>query len=291
MENASAPGRLVVVTTTGVVPAIVRGGPIEKVMDQFVCENGPSTFNAARIPTSLNDVLNRRLMDVANNWRTNGILFEFLASRASDEILKYQFRHHDGLMSRMLFNSSRASYSAQNRAAARAHSLGALNDFDRSELSRELTMRAVDQLDLSWLEEDNFLALVEPRALLSLGAALLSRVSDGFDELLEDKRDDIDLDADVEDQYEVIVAGLEILETMLAGVKPLDSKELFKEANDRLRSEISEVMQKQEEHRAEREEDGDWDVFSPSKTAPQAHDAKPNPTVRSIFVDVDGARE
>jgi hypothetical protein len=166
-----------------------------------------------------------------------------------------------------------------------------LNDIDRSELSRELIVRAVDQLDLSWIEEDIFLALFEPRALLSLGAALLSRVSDGFEELLENRRDDIDLDADIEDQYEVIISGLEILETMLSSVKSLVPKDLLKEANERLRGEISEVMQKQEEHRAEREEDGDWDVFSPSKPAPQARDAKPNPAVRSIFEDVDGAGE
>jgi hypothetical protein len=278
-------------TQPAMTTAIVRGGPIEKVMDQFVCENGPSVLNAARIPASLNNVLNRRLKDVPNNWRVNGILFEFLASRASDEIVTHQFSHHEDLMSRMLLNSSRASYSAQNRAAARAHSLGALNDIDRSELSRELIVRAVDQLDLSWIEEDIFLALFEPRALLSLGAALLSRVSDGFEELLENRRDDIDLDADIEDQYEVIISGLEILETMLSSVKSLVPKDLLKEANERLRGEISEVMQKQEEHRAEREEDGDWDVFSPSKPAPQARDAKPNPAVRSIFEDVDGAGE
>ena len=161
-----------------------------------------------------------------------------------------------------------SSYSAQNRAAARAHSLGALSDFDRSEISSELTKRAVEQLDLSWLEEDRFLALIEPRTLLALGAALLSRVSDGFVELLEATRDDIDLDADIEDQYEVILSGLEILETMLSDAKSLDPKELLKEANERLRGDIREVMQKQEEHRAEQEEDGDWDVFSPSKPAP-----------------------
>lgn len=278
-------------TQPNMTTAIVRGGPVEKVMEQFVCENGPSALNVARIPKSLNDVLNRRLMDVANNWRTNGILFEFLASRASDEIVKHQFTHHDGLMTRILVNSSRASYSAQNRAAARAHSLGALSDFDRSEISSELTKRAVEQLDLSWLEEDRFLALIEPRTLLALGAALLSRVSDGFVELLEATRDDIDLDADIEDQYEVILSGLEILETMLSDAKSLDPKELLKEANERLRGDIREVMQKQEEHRAEQEEDGDWDVFSPSKPAPQARDAKPNRTVRSIFVDVDGVQE
>lgn len=277
-------------TQPNMTQAIVRGGPIEKVMDQFVCEQGPSTLNAAKIPMSLDDVLNRRLQDVPNNWRANGLLFEFLATRASDDVVKYQFSRHSDLMGRMLFSSSRASNNPRNRAAARAHSLGALSDFDRSELSRELTMRAVEKLDLSWIEDDVFLALVEPRMLLSLGAALFSKVSRNFDELLEGQRSGIDLDADIEDQYEVISSGLEIFETLLADSEGIDSEALVREANERLRDEINEVEQEQEEHRASQENDGDWEVFSPSKPTPQTRDVKPNPTLRSIFVDVDGAR-
>ena len=277
-------------TQPNMTMAIVRGGPVEKVMDQFVCEHGPTAVNAAKIPTVLNDVLNRRLKDVPNNWLTNGTLFEFLASRASDDVVERQFSSHDGLMGRMSFSWSRASYSARNRAAARAHSLGALNDFDRSKISRELINRAVGQLDLSWIEEDKFLALIEPRALLSLGAAIFYKVSNSFDELLEDKRSDIDLDADIEDQYDSILSGLQTFETLLGEGDVLVPQGFLEEVNDRLRDEINEILQKQEEHRAEQEDDGDWDVFSPSKPVPQVRDKKSEPGVRSIFTDVDGAQ-
>jgi hypothetical protein len=269
--------------------AIVRGGPIEKVMGQFVCEFGPTTTNAAKIPASLNDVLNRRLMEVPNSWRTNGALFEFLSSGASDDVIEYQLQNHEGLMGRMLLTSSRASYSAKNRAAARAHSLGALNDFDRSEVSNELIKGAVNELDLSWVEEDDLLGLVEPRTLLSLGAALSSRVSDNFDGLLEERRSDIDLDADIEDQYDIIFLGLRTLETLFSEVDGGALEGLLEKADQSLRAEVDEVTQEQEEHRAEQEDGGDWDVFSPKEPSPPARDENPNPGLRSIFEDVDGA--
>ena len=267
--------------------AIVRGGPIEKVMSQFVCENGPVTQNAAKIPTSLDGVLNGRLLEAPNNWRTNGILFEFLASRASDDVVIHQFKSHNGLMERMQWSSSKAGYSAKNRAAARAHALGALDDFDRSELSRKLIKGAVDQLDLSWIDDDDLLSLIEPRTLLSLGASLSSKISNDFDELLEDKRSDIDLDADIEDQYEVISSGLQYFELLLGEGHALDVKALLEEAEERLRDEIGEVLQEQEEHRSEQEDDGDWDVFSGNQPTPPKPDRKQEANSRSIFEDVD----
>lgn len=267
--------------------AVVRGGPIEKIMGQFVCEHGPATANAAKIPASLNELLNSRLKEVPNNWRVNGILFDFLSSRASDDVVKYQFKNQDNLMARILISSSRASYSAKIRAAARAYSLGALSEFDRSEVSDELIEGAVEKLDLSWFEEDSLLALVEPRALLSLGVALSSKVSNGFDELLEVKRSDIDLDADIEDQYDIISSGLETLKNLLSESDASDAESILEPASDQLREEINEVLQEQEEHRADQEDDGDWDVFSPSKPTPVPRDEKRRNSLRSIFVDVD----
>lgn len=101
------------------------------------------------------------------------------------------------------------------------------------------------------------MALVEPRMLLSLGADLFSKVATNFDELLEGQRSGIDLDADIEDQYEVISSGLEVFETLLAGSEELGSEAIFREANERLRDEINEVEQEQEQHRASQENDGD----------------------------------
>ncbi|MDX8354840.1 restriction endonuclease [Cognatiyoonia sp. IB215182] len=267
--------------------AIVRGGPIEKVMSQFVCEDGADTQNAPKIPTSLEGVLNKRLLEVPNHWRTNGLLFEFLASRASDDVVLYQFENHDGLMDRNVVTLSRASYSAKNRAAARAFALGALDDLQREQLSREFVAGAIDYFDLSWVEEDGLLALVEPRALLSLGALLSSRVVNDFDDLLGDKRSDIDIDADIEDQYDVISSGLQTLDTLLEEGAGGDVKAVLAEAGDRLRAEISDVLQEQEEHWAGQEESGDWDIFSENQSPSPTRKQRKDDESRSVFEDVD----
>lgn len=117
-----------------------------------------------------------------------------------------------------------------------------------------------------------------------------SRIVNGFDELLEDKRSEIDLDADIEDQYDVILFGMQTLEALLSAGGADDLRGILEEADDRIRREINEVLQEQEEHRAAQEDDGDWDVFSPSKLTPTARDEKSEPSLRSIFFDLDGAQ-
>jgi uncharacterized protein (DUF2267 family) len=113
---------------------------------------------------------------------------------------------------------------------------------------------------------------------------MLSRVSKG---LLEDKRSDIDLDSDIKDQYDIISSGLETLKNLLSESDALDAESILEPASDQLREEINEVLQEQEEHRADQEDDGDWDVFSPSKPTPVPRDEKRRNSLRSIFVDVD----
>ncbi|MBT3140434.1 hypothetical protein KL867_05190 [Ruegeria litorea] len=272
-------------TRPNMTTAIVRGGPIEKVMGQFVCENGPATTNAAKIPASLNDVLNSRLKEVPDNWRTNNNLFEFLSTRASDDVVEHQFKQHSGLLARLMVSSNRATDCPKKRAAARAHLLGALSELDQYEISRQLIKCSMNQLDLSWAEEDGFLSLFEPRTLLSLGVALSSKVLIGFDQLLDQKRNDIDLDADIEDQYDVISSSLDILENLFSEGGVENTDDVLELANDRLRSEISEVLFEQEEHRAQQETDGDWDVFS---TTQPSREVVEKLSSRSVFEDVDG---
>ena len=274
--------------------ALVRGGPIEKVLSQFVCENGPVIQNAAKIPVSLNDALNSRLLDTPNHVMTNHNLFEFLAFRASDDVVVHQFKNQNDLMGRVTLSLGRTSSSAKNRAAARAYALGALDDIDRLLTSQEFIDGAVTTLDLSWTEEDDLLALTEPRALLSLGASLSFMIANNFDELLKGRRNGIDLDAGIEDQYEVISSGLKTFETLLDGSETLlnfwgvmDAKDFLGEANKRLRDEIDEVLQEQNEHRATQEETGDWDMFSDNQPTPPKPDQTKISNSRSIFEDVD----
>ena len=268
--------------------AIIRGGPIEKVMSQFVCEDGPETPNAVKIPAKLNGHLNRRLKDAPDNWHTNAILFEFLSSRASDDVVDHQYRSANRLMLRTYLPQTKASYNEKYRAAARAHSLGALSDHHRLMISDEILKSSAERLDLSWLEEIDFVALIEPRALLSLGFALSSRISSNFDEFLKAQRTDINLDMDIEYQYDVISSGLELLKSFISEGSATSTADILEPAEVLLREEINEVILEQEVHLAQQEDDGDWDVFSPSSPEFPDRADETRTSLRSIFVDVDG---
>lgn len=268
--------------------AIVRGGPIEKIMNEFVCEDGPTAKNAGIIPKSLNDVLNQRLREAPVNLRTNEYLFDFLASRASDDIIVHQFESRPDLMDLMTYTFSRVSYEAHYTAAARALQLGVLDAQARTAISDDFFRRAMSNLDISWIEDPGLLALMEPRRLLSLGVCLSLKVANDFDELLEEKRSGIDLDVDIEDQYEIISSGLQLLEELVEGRDASANSEFLAEARGRLREEITEVLQEQEEHQAEQGDEGDWDMFESLKpVAPTPDNKQDQSQTRSLFEDVD----
>ena len=268
--------------------AIICGGPIEKVMRQFACEDCPGTPDAVKIPAKLNAPLNTRLKDVPDSWQTNAILFRFLSARASDDVVSHQFRNATRLMLRKYLPPDRASCNEQFCAAARAHSLGALSDSDLSFISYQILKGSAERLDLSWLEEPNLVALIEPHALLSLGFNLSSRISNNLDELLEAQRADINLDLDIEDQYDVILSGLEILKSLLSNGCAASAEDTIEPAKIRLREEVDEVILEQCVHLEQQDNDSDWEVFSPRKTEFSERTNEKRTSLRSIFVDVDG---
>ena len=218
--------------------AIVLGGPIAKVMSDFACEDGPKMTNTVEIPTKLNMVLNRRLEDVPNNYTMNALLFEFLSSRASDDVVKYQFKNVKDLMHRSYLAPTKAIYNEQFRAAARAHSLGALSDSDRSMISDKFFIFSSERLDFSWLKEDDLVTLIEPSTLLSLGLTVSFRIFKDFDGLLYESRLGIDPDVDIEYQYDVFSSGLELLDKLFKKAGVTNAEDILRSARDRLRDEI-----------------------------------------------------
>lgn len=268
--------------------AIIRGAPIEKVMKEFVCDGVPDSQNAARIPKSMNGVLNLRLKDAPDSYSSNGDLFDFLALRASDDVLIEQFGSHPHLIDRRTYSYSRASYDSRYTMAARAHRLGVLEPYDRSAISEELFQRAVSNFDLSCLSNADLLSMMEPKTLVALGISMTLKVTQEFEDVLSEKRDDINLDDDIDDQYENISTGLYVLEEFMEDYDTSGNGNIWSSAKERLAEEIAEVLEEQETHRAEQEKEGDWEVFATSKPE-NSDDEKPEevPKTRSIFDDID----
>lgn len=268
--------------------AIIRGAPIEKVMKEFVCAEVPDAQNAAKIPKSMNGVLNLRLKDAPDTYGINGDLFDFLAHRASDDVVVEQFESHLCLMDRRTYSYSRASYDSRYSMAARAYRLGVLEPSDRSTISEELFERAVSNFDLTCLCNADLLAMMEPKALVALGVSMTLKITNEFEDVLSEKRGDIDLDADVEDQFDNISSGLLVLEEFLEDHDTPENGEIWSLAKEQLAEEIAEVSDEQETYRAEQETEGDWEVFATSK--PDISDDEQTEEAskaRSIFDDID----
>ena len=268
--------------------AIIRGAPIEKVMKEFVCDEVSDAQNAAKIPKSMNDVLNLRLKDAPDSFSTNGDLFDFLALRASDDVVVEQFENHPHLIDRKTYSYSRASYDSRYAMAARAHRLGVLKPYDRSVISEELFKRAVSNFDLSCISNADLLTMMEPKTLLSLGISMTLKVTNEIEDVLSEKRGDIDLDADIEDQYDNISYGLLVLEELLEYYGSPEDGDIWSSARERLAEEIAEVLEEQETHRNDQETEGDWEVFATSKPEnSEDEQTEEAPKTRSIFDDID----
>ena len=122
-------------------------------------------------------------------------------------------------------------------------------------------------------------ALVNHKALLSLGTALWAKVADDFDSLIKD-RDDIDLNWDIEDQYDELSSGLKVLKTLLTEGGTDYPDNIIEPASERLQEEINDILQEQENY-------CDWDILTPTKTASTGIEIGVEPSIRPVFQDVD----
>ena len=130
--------------------------------------------------------------------------------------------------------------------------------------------------------------MMEPKTLLSLGISMTLKVTNEIEDVLSEKRGDIDLDADIEDQYDNISYGLLVLEELLEYYGSPEDGDIWSSARERLAEEIAEVLEEQETHRNDQETEGDWEVFATSKPEnSEDEQTEEAPKTRSIFDDID----
>ena len=130
--------------------------------------------------------------------------------------------------------------------------------------------------------------MMEPKTLLPLGISMTLKVTNEIEDVLSEKRGDIDLDADIEDQYDNISYGLLVLEELLEYYGSPEDGDIWSSARERLAEEIAEVLEEQETHRNDQETEGDWEVFATSKPEnSEDEQTEEAPKTRSIFDDID----
>jgi hypothetical protein len=256
------------------VELYVQGAKLETLLEEAVCEGAASIRDAVVIPPSAFEHLVGRLMRAPDAPDMNRSLFEFMASRASDAVVLAILEADPELIRREAKPYWRIGSDGRLRFLARVQRIHRLPEDIRLEVACELERIALHDLDASFLDNEDILALLQPTQLLRLGvqlvAALASVVPDRISEIAEEANPD----SDIPDQFDQVRSFVEQLQEALSSDKAV---------HDTLQSvsrEIDDAIEKVSKKKKPSEDIGSWSNISPAKVAAA-------PKGRSIFSDVD----
>lgn len=270
--------------------ALLRGAGVDTILESFVCDGAGPIQDAAVIPTSLNKVLSERLIDAPDEIDMNSSLFSFLVDRASDEVFRFVIMGNPLTLNRRTWHFTRASQDPKIKCHARAHRLGLLSEDLRDESASNLEAKALDDFDLSFVEDEDLLTLIPPRQILALGLKLRAKTLPNIEDIISNITEDIDLDEEPGSHFRHIWDGLRILENLTEVDEDEDA--LYKETRQAVESEVKEIYIKQELKRCEDDEENDremdWSFASRKiKVMDQKSPFSKNGKTRSLFDDVD----
>ena len=259
------------------VELYVQGVKIETLLIETVCEGAQPIPDAVVIPYSVTQHLIQRLIKAPDESDINRSLFEFLSVRVSDSVVLGVLDANPSILRREARYFWKISSDQRIQFLARVHKLHRLPDDVREEVEYELMSSAISKykLDVSFLDEDDVLALIRPIQLLSLGIQLVNVVNDVISERIEEIAEDADPDEDVDDQFEKVKFFVDKLsmsnwidDTLENQLRSLDS-------------EITEAITEVSKRKKPDEDEGSWLDVSPAKVAAAT------PKGRSTFSDVD----
>lgn len=269
--------------------ALLRGAKVEKVLSDFVCHGTSKIQDAVVVPQELSDVLIERLVQAPDQPLINRALFRFLADRADNEVFRKVVIRDPAILARGIYHSSETWLDPKFKTHARAASLGILPESCREETARFLEEAALDNFDLSFVEDAGLLHLIPPQKLFALGFKVRRLMEQDIETLVSQIGEDADLDNDAESNFETFNEGLRIVEEV-SGIDP-ESDEVFSSVAESVDREIQNIEERQEEkrHEEEEEEHAQW-MFAESHSAlrPTAPPGNERSAIaRSIFDDVD----
>lgn len=256
------------------VELYVQGAKLETLLAEAVCEGAALIRDAVVIPPSASEHLVGRLMSVPDAPDMNRSLFEFLASRASDAVVLAGLEADSGLIRREARHSWRIGSDGRLLFLARVHRLHQLPDEIRLEVAHELERIALDDLDASFLSNDDILALLQPTQLLRLGVQLVAALTSVVPDRISEIAEEADLDSDIPDQFDQVRSFVEQLQ------EAFSSEEAVQGTLQSLSGEIDDAIGKVSEKKKPSEDVGSWSNISPAKVAAA-------PKGRSIFSDID----
>lgn len=269
--------------------ALLRGASVDKIMSDFVCLGMPKIRDAITVPQELSEVLVDRLLSVPDEVFPNRLLFRFLADRANNEVFQKVLSRTPSIMARQMWYSGEAWLNPKFSVHARAASFGLLPEDCRNETVRLLEDAALEELDLTFIENDALVSLIPAKKLFALGAKVRMFIEKELEDRISNIGSDADLDGDAEGNFETILEGLRVFEEVTE--LDVDNDNAWTEVLSAVDREVDAIRECQERRRREESEDldGNWMFAETQSNAPgiRMNSIKQKHAQRSIFEDID----
>jgi hypothetical protein len=198
------------------VELYVRGTRVEALLSEAVCAGAETIRDAVVVPDSINDLLISRLLEIPDEQGLNRKLFTFLAERASEAVLRGVLKQDQSLLSRHVSSNWQLYSDPTIRLYARVHALGQLPTGLRNEAVERLEQAIVNDLDGSFLDEDDILALFPPTRLLSLSVRICGDLLDLLPARITGIADEANLDIEPEDNFDEVRSLVRTIKSVFA---------------------------------------------------------------------------
>jgi hypothetical protein len=264
--------------------ALIRGATIDTILSSFTCEGSPLIRDALIIPTTLDDALVARLGRTPDELHRNWMLFHFLSYRASEAVFGKAIQQSPGLLRRSCWQTDVAGNDPRLAARARAHHLGVLPDDLRSEAAEKLESAALTDLDVSFFDEEEMLALIPPLRLVGLGLALRATILPSLEDRIDEIAADADLDEEPDSHFKKLLGVLDHVEAI--GVDA-DATAFIDDARDHVKRSVEALEERKRERDEESKDETDWTHIVTQKKEETPPSSAVTTKKRSVFDDVD----
>jgi len=259
------------------VDVYIRGAGLTTIIREVVCEGATPVRDAVVVPLSSSETLVDRLLEMPDEESANNQLFAFLNHRLPMELVRKVLERSPNLLERKVkpLRWTRMCRREDIMLRATAHKMGLLDEDTRSTTIAMLQESAIDSLDASFIQDDNFLGMFQPSELMRLTAGLLAKLDTEIAQKISDCRDSADPSSDIDSQFEEVTDFLDDIRYLV------EADAVFEEKHSELIAEVEQAKRDVEAEKSDEEEEGSFFNSIPTAIQHEQHGG------RSVFSDVD----
>ncbi len=252
----------------------LRGAKVETILSDTVCVGMPSIQDAVVIGESSNDLLISRLLEIEDDISLNTKLFTFLNKRASEAVFKNILSQEKSIFKRNIKRSWTLKSDEKIKLHARAYKCRMLPQSMKADTASKLEKAILEDLDSGIFDDENILALIQPKKLIEIIVQLIVQINDTLPIKIDEAEEAANLEIEPEDNFDDISRFIADMEILLYDHS--EACNLLDELSVKVKEAISRVSDRKID------EDEEWegeDVVPVKVTAPSLS--------RSLFSDVD----